>query len=85
VRKQEKAEVVAGLQEKLAQGGSVILTDYRGLTVKDITELRIALAKLGATTQVVKNTLLQRSLSGLFRAPSSWTRNHAHRVLPISA
>ena len=63
MRKEEKAEVIAGLEEKLRAHGSVILHDYRGLTVKDITDLRLALGKLGATTQVVKNTLLRRALA----------------------
>jgi large subunit ribosomal protein L10 len=63
VRKSEKADVIAALTETVQRHGSVVLTDYRGLTVKDITDLRIALAKLGATVRVVKNTLFQRSLA----------------------
>jgi ribosomal protein L10 len=63
VRREQKSEVVAGLEEALRQSSSMILTDYRGLTVKDITDLRIALEKLGARMQVVKNTLLRRALS----------------------
>jgi large subunit ribosomal protein L10 len=63
VRKQEKAEVIQGLKERLRGHDCVILADYRGLTVKEMGELRRAVAKFGATMQVVKNTLLQRSLS----------------------
>ena len=63
MRKQEKAGVVSGLQEKLSSHAYLILTDYRGMTVKDLAEFRKMLARFGATMQVVKNTLLQRSLS----------------------
>jgi large subunit ribosomal protein L10 len=62
VRKKEKVKVVESLQESL-QNSSVILTDYRGLTVKSITELRTSLLKLGGRMRVVKNTLLERSLT----------------------
>lgn len=63
MRKQEKAEVVEELRAAMQEHGSVILTDYRGLTVKEITELRIKLAAMGASVRVVKNTLLQRALT----------------------
>jgi len=63
VRKSEKGEVVEDLRAAMQQCGSVILTDYRGLTVKEITELRVKLAGLGVSLRVVKNTLLQRALS----------------------
>jgi len=63
MRKQEKQAVVEDLRAALQQPGSIILTDYRGLTVKEITELRTRLAALGASVRVVKNTLFGRSLS----------------------
>ncbi len=62
MRKQEKAEVIDDLKDKLRDHSCVILTDYRGMTVKDMAELRRTLARFGATMQVVKNTLLARSL-----------------------
>lgn len=53
----EKVAAVAELAEKLQKGQGVILTDYRGLTVKDMTELRSELRKVGVEFKVVKNTL----------------------------
>jgi large subunit ribosomal protein L10 len=63
VRKQEKAGVVEELRVAMQEHGSVILTDYRGLTVKEITELRVKLAAMGVSVRVVKNTLLSRALT----------------------
>lgn len=52
----DKAAAVAELTEKLRQSTATVLTEYRGLTVAQLKELRTA---LGSTTQyaVVKNTL----------------------------
>lgn len=62
MRKSEKAGVVKELRAALGEHTVVILTDYRGLTVKEIGELRTRLAPLGASVKVVKNTLLERAL-----------------------
>jgi len=64
VRKDEKAQVVAELQESLETAENLIVSGYRGLTVKDVTELRRAIAEAGGRMQVVKKTLLLRALSG---------------------
>lgn len=53
----EKVAVVEELTEKLRKGQGVIVTDYRGLTVKDMTQLRSELRKAGVEFKVVKNTL----------------------------
>ena len=52
----DKAAAVAELTEKLRQSTAAVLTEYRGLTVAQLQELRTA---LGSSTQyaVVKNTL----------------------------
>ncbi|WP_022917240.1 50S ribosomal protein L10 [Ruania albidiflava] len=54
----DKAAAVAELTEKFRQSAAAVLTEYRGLTVAQLKELRTA---LGSTTQyaVVKNTLTQ--------------------------
>lgn len=55
----EKIEEVAQLKTRLDSSEAVILTDFRGLTVGEITELRGRLRKLGAEYRVVKNRLLR--------------------------
>lgn len=59
--KAEKIERVAGLKERIERSEALLLTEYRGLTVSDITELRRSLAEGGAGFSVVKNTLMRRA------------------------
>jgi len=54
---QEKKEVVKEISGKLKSAKSIVLTDYRGLTVEQDTDLRNALRKSGIEYKVVKNTL----------------------------
>ncbi|NMA55740.1 MAG: 50S ribosomal protein L10 [Firmicutes bacterium] len=55
----EKKAVVADLKDKLQRAQATILTDYRGLTVAEITELRRQLREAGLEYRVAKNTLTQ--------------------------
>ena len=68
MRKAQKGQVIAELEEVLAAQPHIIVTGYRGLTVKDMTQLRRALGKLGAETKVVKKTLFKRALGDDARA-----------------
>lgn len=52
----EKAAKVAELGQKFTDSAAVVLTEYRGLTVKDLQDLRRSLGD-GATYAVAKNTL----------------------------
>ena len=55
--KSEKERVVAELVERLRRSETLIVADYRGLTMTDIDALRSELLKHGARFSVVKNTL----------------------------
>lgn len=57
-----KIEKVNDLTDKLSRAKSVVLTDYRGLTVAQLEELRSKVEAAGAEYEVTKNTLLSRSL-----------------------
>jgi large subunit ribosomal protein L10 len=59
--KAEKVERVAALRERIEASDAILLTDYRGLTVSDISDLRRSLAEGGASFAVVKNTLMRRA------------------------
>ena len=55
--KQEKIDAVAEIKEDLAASSGYFLTDYRGLKVSEITDLRRKLRAAGVEYKVVKNTL----------------------------
>ena len=79
--KPEKVERVAELKERIEGSDALLLTEYRGLTVSEITELRRSLAEGGASFAVVKNTLMRRAaaaagmaeLEDLLSGPSAVT------------
>ncbi len=58
---EKKKQQVELLKEKLTKCSIAIATDYRGLSVPAITELRRALRKKGIEYRVVKNTLAYRA------------------------
>ncbi len=60
-----KKEVVAEIEEKIKNSESVILFQYQGLTVSELSELRKNLRDTDATIKVYKNTLLKRALDDL--------------------
>jgi large subunit ribosomal protein L10 len=57
----EKERVVAELTERLRSSPTLIVADYRGLTMTEIDALRGELLKHGARFSVVKNTLTRRA------------------------
>jgi large subunit ribosomal protein L10 len=61
VHKEDKERVVAELTEKLRIADTLIVADYRGLTMPQIDALRGRLIESGAKLTVVKNTLTRRA------------------------
>ena len=59
--KQEKERVVAELVERLRASDTLIVADYRGLTMPEIDGVRTEVLKHGARFTVVKNTLTKRA------------------------
>lgn len=60
----EKAQSIETLKGVFADAGAVVVTHYMGLTVAEMTDLRLRLRKEGASLKVVKNTLVQKALDG---------------------
>ena len=60
-RKEQKVEQVDVLTEKLKKAKVAVLTDYRGLTVSQMQELRARLRTGNVEYRVVKNTLARRA------------------------
>jgi large subunit ribosomal protein L10 len=59
--RQEKEQVVAELAERLRSSETLIVADYRGLTMSEIDGVRTELLKHGARFSVVKNSLTKRA------------------------
>jgi large subunit ribosomal protein L10 len=54
-----KRETVAELREALASSRTLIVSEYRGLSVKELAEIRRALRKQDVTYRIVKNRLMR--------------------------
>jgi large subunit ribosomal protein L10 len=61
MQKEDKQRVVEELTERLQTSDSLIVADYRGLTMPQVDALRDELLKHGAQFKVVKNTLTRRA------------------------
>ena len=61
MKKEDKERVVAELTERLRTTETLLVADYRGLTMPQIDELRSKLIEHGARFSVVKNTLTRRA------------------------
>jgi large subunit ribosomal protein L10 len=54
-----KRETVAELRDELSRHRTLIVSEYRGLTVRELSEIRRALRKQGVSYRVVKNRLMR--------------------------
>ena len=59
----QKKEAVTKLAEKIKEAKIVLLTDYRGINVADVTELRAELRKSNSEYKVIKNNITRRALA----------------------
>ena len=59
-----KKEVVAEVSARLAKAQAVVLAEYRGLPVQDITQLRSRARAAGVYLRVLKNSLARRAVQG---------------------
>lgn len=64
ITKERKSQQIAELSEKFTKSKAVVLTEYKGLTVSEIAELRKILKEAGAEYKVVKNTLSNIAAKG---------------------
>jgi len=67
--KNEKAELISEIQEKLKSSSAVYLVDYSRITVAEISALRKEFLKEGVSYKVFKNTLFQKALENLDQYP----------------
>lgn len=69
MKKAEKEVVISSLSERLKKASMVILAEYRGLKVSEITEIRREIKKNTGDFKVVKNRLSKRAIMGSEWAP----------------
>lgn len=87
---EDKQQIVEELREKFERSKIVILTDYKGLNVAKVTELRRKLREFDIEYRVVKNSLLARASSDsdvslikdMFKGPSAIALSYDDPVNP---
>ena len=75
----KKEEKVAQLKERFQSSRGLILVDFQGIDVADVTDLRSRIREVGGAMEVVKNTLASRAaeplgceeLLGFFKGPTA--------------
>jgi len=85
-----KKTVVAEIREKLGRAQSVVLIDYRGLTVEEVTDLRNQFRKAGVEYAVLKNSMLTlaardlgiRGLEDYLKGPTAVAFGYQDPVAP---
>jgi len=63
MKRTEKEQLVAELREKMQGATALYYTDFSGLNVKGMTELRRRLRRAGVEYVVIKNTLALRAVN----------------------
>lgn len=87
---EEKKEIVDDLHGRFAKSSLVILTDFTGLDVAMVSDLRRKLKEAGVEYKVAKNTLMARASEGtpaavlkeLFQGPGAVAISYADPVAP---
>ncbi|MFC1858989.1 50S ribosomal protein L10, partial [Thermodesulfobacteriota bacterium] len=90
---EEKKRIVEELHEKFSRSQLVIVTDYKGLDVTTVNELRSKLREAGVEYRVVKNTLLDRAaaetdvvlIRDAFKGPNAVALGYDDAIAPAKA
>jgi len=93
MRKEEKKEAVRELAQKLSGCDVAITTNYRGLSVAEMTELRRRLRQAGIEYRVIKNTLARfaaeqagkEGLTTIIEGPTAIAFGHGDVAAPAKA
>ena len=90
MRLEEKQKITEDLHERLSKSAVVVVTDYKGLDVSSMNDLRRKLREADIEFQVVKNTLLVRAakdtdvavIQDYFKGPSAVALSYSDPVAP---
>lgn len=61
--REQKAEIIEKIKDRADRASIAVVTDFKGLTVEEVTNLRVKLREAGVDYQVVKNTLARIALT----------------------
>ena len=64
LNRSEKEAVITDVTSLAAKAQTLVMAEYRGITVADMTKLRSAARSNGVTLSVLKNTLARRAVAG---------------------
>jgi len=64
LRRERKLELSEKLAEQLQDAVAIIVTDYTGLTVKEMEDIRNSVKEIGATFNVIKNSVVAKAIDG---------------------
>ena len=88
---EKKEQLVKQIAEKIKKAQSVIVYDYRGLTVAEVTSLRAEMRKAGVEYVVLKNSMVERacdevgidaSIKAMLKGPSAFAFGYEDAVAP---
>ena len=64
LNRSKKQAVIDEVSALAAKAQTLVMAEYRGITVADLTKLRIEARKAGVSVAVLKNTLVRRAVAG---------------------
>ena len=64
LNRSEKEAVINEVTSLAAKAQTLVIAEYRGITVADMTKLRVAARSQGVSLSVLKNTLARRAVTG---------------------
>ncbi len=80
----QKEEIVQKLKEKFSQARSVVFTDYKGLTMKHLSDLRNKLSEVDSEFTITKNTLLNKANPKIkLEGPTATLFSYDDEISPI--
>lgn len=86
----KKQAIVEDVTVKFTDAASVVIVDYRGLTVEEVTDLRKQLRDAGVEMKVIKNSILSRAaeaanlpgLGDVFKGPTAVAFSNEDVIAP---
>lgn len=88
---QMKEQHIREIADRVKRAQSVVIFDYRGLTVEEVTNLRVEMRKAGVEYVVLKNSMVERacdelnidaSIKELLKGPSAFAFGYEDAVAP---